>query len=250
MTKMNWGAIFRTRCLLCSLVVVALIRVGILVNDPPRRRWKTPSNVPVQVDFDARIAGNLLVVSYTVKNRTTATILVFDQIVDDDYFGHEHKDPKPDPGWSYVDFVRDGWSLRGRRHRIVLSRRQRDQGDWPCYSAQVPFGRPLSAGMTLSGEFRLPLPLRRRSARGWDPDLQRDEDALESVQIGDAELQIGWSAEVPTLSAADREVVEMTSFEGKPMWYITYAGYDWVRMVQQIASSTSRPVRREGDDLR
>lgn len=232
------------------IVGAIVVACGVVANSRfCRRYWTKPSEAPVQVDFDARVTENLLVVNYTVRNRTGAPILVFDQMPDDEHWDREHKASIPDPAWAYVDFAPNRWSLRGRRHKVVLSRRQSEQGDFPCYSAQVPYAHPLGAGLTLSGEFRLPLPLHRMTA--GDVDL-RDQGAasLESSKIEDIELRIGWTAEIPTLTAEEMKTVETPLPTGETLWNISYAGYSWVQKAQQIASSTTRPARREGDDFK
>jgi hypothetical protein len=226
-----------------------LVMCGFIANDPPRRRWKTPKDVPVQVDFDARITSELLIVRYTVKNRTSAPILVFDQMPDDTP-GNGYDQTVTDPSWAYVDVIRDGWTLRGRRRRVVLSRRQSEQGSMPCFSAQVPFARPLGAGMTLSGEFHLLLPLHPRGAGDVVGRYSGDDAPLESGDIEDVELRVGWADKVPVLADEEKKQVELSLPDGEVVWHLIYDSYMWVQETQQIASSTIRPVRRGSDDSR
>jgi hypothetical protein len=246
---MSLAGIFKSRYFAGAVACGALCVAGVGLDAHLRRQPGTPTDVPVQVDFNASISNSLLVVTYTVTNRTTAPILVLDQMGDDshrDDAGH----PPPDADWAYVDFVSEGWSLHGRKLGVILSRRQSEQGDLPCYFAVVPNAHLLSAGTALSGEFHRTLPLRRNPSHGGHIRSFGDTDSLGVADFDDIELQIGWMADVPVLSAEQAKSFVTTSAKGETIWHLNYASYDVIRAAQQIASSARRPMDRQGEDSR
>lgn len=226
----------------------ALLAYGALASQFfAHRPWTKPAAFPVQVDFDAQSDDREISVHYTVTNRSGSTILVLDQTAAPGSFDTAHPYGTPNPRWAYLEFAQDGWSHLGRTYKVILSRRvERFGSSLRCNGAALPYGRRLEAGATLSGSFRLPLPLEEQAPMfgGSDPKL-KDPFYTRTVEIRDVELQIGWSPEIP---AQSRNNLAMDTFvyEGRELWFFGPSMSYWLEPNQEIAASRTQPVRWKG----
>lgn len=239
----------RRRVFLLFVFGVASLLVFGLIGEvrPYFHELQKTTRGPVFVTVDnARLCGSDVCVTYSMTNNTSASILVFDQMVGPRYPDQKHPYGEPDSAWVFVDIQPDGWSFSGRAYKAILSRRIEHVGTFVCDSP-MPYGRVLGAGETLRRSLSVPLPLKENSARfaGSEP-RSKDKPFAQMVDLREVEVQIGWSAELPEDPSADKQLMTTFSAENQTLWYFTPGRYYWLEPLQQIATSSTKPVRWNG----
>lgn len=233
---------------LVGLLLVVVFILGMIGELRPvvRRAYAKPPNGPVRVDCQAEIVGGDVQVFYRVVNTTPDTILVFDQMWQENT-GHETMPyGMPDDSWAYVEFERDGWSFSGWSYKAIISRRIMDQGYRMHYRAPLPYGRRLAAGESLTGSFRIPLPLKEDLARDRNDPRKKDMPFDTRLDVREFELWIGWTADVPLESELESGVTGQFSYRDMKLWFLSPGCYPVFEAMQQIAVSATKPVRWRG----
>lgn len=233
-----------------GLLVVSAFVLGLFgeLRSVVRRASNQPSKGPVRVECQTEITGGNIKVSYTVVNSTSDSILVFDQMWQENTGSEAAPFGVPDESWAYVEFERDGWSFSGWTYKAVLSRRIKDQGVQFHYRAPMPYGHVLAAGEHLTGSFLLPLPLRENLARNRDDDEpQRKEMPFDTrLDVREFELWIGWTADVPLESELEPGMTGEFLYHDQKLRFFSPGCYCIFEETQQVATSSANPVHWTG----
>lgn len=179
-------------------------------------------NTPVRIEFKPKMIGENLQVTYTLVNRSSETVFVFDRMWDLD------KD-RLDINWSYVEFS-------GKKAILKRALEPKPAG-LAMEELPEPYGRELRPGKRATGSFQVALPLKQSGAYDFTTQPKLDR----TVDIEDLELHIGWcrKKEFGTYASSVAPVKEGSEM----LWPFSFHN---IEEVQKIAKSPTIHMRLRG----